>query len=196
MILPPDLAKKALEGRVTMACFSKKTPKCAYKTGHDYALQSGKRQVGRLTVFAIKQIKLENLDLRDAKRLGFRTRTDFFERWKGSSEVWLIHFTLGVHTDPTRIPAAKFGSSGDYVSSVARGLHGCDGEVPESDQRRFATEAVASYQITQAERSGRLQMALEAIREHGGKGPQTNAKLRRAQERARHHADRVVYDAG
>ncbi len=221
MIVPADLAKLILQGKKTMACFSATKPKCFYRPGHDYSLQAGgwfelppKTLKERITVEVVRRCRTDEIDLRDAKRLGFRSRAAFFERWDGSDDVWLVSFVLGIHTDQPRLLAANPGSvqytakkgerwkisescdEGDYVSSPSRAAHGTAEEVSEAAQKRFALEAVGRYQITQAERSGRLQMALEAIREHGGKGPETNQRLRKAQQNARHHADPVVYDVG
>ncbi len=197
MNVPIDLAKKALEGRVSMACLSRTKAKCAYRTGHDYALQSGKRTLGRLTVLDVKASTTPDLTLQDARKLGFRTRTDFYERWKGQETIWLIRFVMGVHVDTPRLLAKRCGThSGDYVSSASQALPETAEEVSSGLQSRYAAEAVVKYQITQAERSGRLQMALETIRKHGGKGPATNQKLRDAQAKARQHGDRVVYDVG
>ncbi len=164
MILPPDLAKKALEGRVTMACFSRKTPKCAYKTGHDYALQSGKRTFEqRLTVLEVREETTSSLDLNDARRMGFRTRTDFFERWKGREEIWLIRFMMGVHTDTPRLLAKRCGThSGDYVSSASQALPETSEEVSEATQRRFAAEGEANLALNHQIPRERL---LEAVKE-------------------------------
>ncbi len=175
MILPPDLAKKALEGRVTMACFSKKTPKCAYKTGHDYALQSGKRSVGRLTVLEVRDSTTSSLDLNDARRMGFRTRTDFYERWKGAEDVWLIRFIMGVHVDTPRLLAKRCGThSGDYVSSASQALPETAEEVSSTTQRRFAAEGAANLALNRQIPRERLVEAVEAMRQQAG-----NAKHRR-----------------
>ncbi len=164
MVLPPDLAKKALEGRVSMACFSRKTPRCAYRVGHDYALQSGKRTVGRLTVLEVRDGTTSSLDLNDARRMGFRTRTDFFERWKGRGDIWLIRFMMGVHTDTPRLLAKRCGThAGDYVSSASQALPETAEEVPESAQRRFAAEGVANLALSHSIPRERLLAAVEEI---------------------------------
>ncbi len=165
MVLPPDLAKKALEGRVSMACFSRKTPKCAYRTGHDYALQSGKRTFEqRLTVLDVREATTSSLDLRDARKLGFRTRTDFFERWKGREDVWLVSFMLGVHTDTPRLLAKRCGThAGDYVASASQALPETAEEVPEASQRRFAAEGVANLALSHSIPRERLLAAVEEI---------------------------------
>ncbi len=154
MILPADLAKLVLQQKKTLACFSATKPKCFYRPGHDYSLQAGgwfelppKTLKERITVESVRRCKTDEVDLRDAKRLGFRSRADFFERWDGSEDVWLVSFVLGVHTDTPRIPAAKFGANGDYTTTASQSLHGSSEEVGSTAHVRFAKEAQEGAQI-------------------------------------------------
>ncbi len=164
MILPADLAKKALEGRVSMACLSRTKAKCAFKPGHDYALQSGKRTLGRLTVLDVKASTTPDLTLQDARKLGFRTRTDFYERWKGQETIWLIRFVMGVHVDTPRLLAKRCGThSGDYVSSASQALPETSEEVSESVQKRFALEAQANLALNRQIPRERLIAAVKEI---------------------------------
>ncbi len=159
MILPADLAKKALEGRVSMACLSRTKAKCAYRPGHDYALQSGKRTLGRLTVLDVKASTTADLGLQDARKLGFRTRTDFYERWKGQQEIWLIRFVMGVHVDTPRLLAKRCGHS--YVAHPAMALPETSEEVSVETHKRFASENAIKRELSLSELQVR---ALEAVR--------------------------------
>ncbi len=163
VILPADLAKKALEGRVSMACLSRTKAKCAFKPGHDYALQSGKHTFQeRLTVTEVKASTTAELTLQDARKLGFRTRTDFYERWKGQETIWLIRFVMGVHVDTPRLLAKRCGThSGDYVSSASQALPETSEEVSAHMQTRFASENAIKRELSLSELQAR---ALEAVR--------------------------------
>ncbi len=190
MILPPDLAKKALEGRVSMACFSRKTPRCAYRIGHDYALQSGKRTVGRLTVLEVRESTTSSLDLNDARRMGFRTRTDFFERWKGCEDIWLIRFTLGVHTDEPRLLCAQLGTSeGDYTKTPSRSAHGAGEEITSALQTRYAVQGRENLAVAHRIPRERL---IEAVKEI--LPPPRNAKDRKQMRTIEHEARRYQVD--
>ncbi len=147
MIFHPDLAKLILQGRKS-ATIRSRSGKCPYKPGHDYALQAGKRTLEqRVTIQDVKPMTIPELDLPTARKLGFRTRTELYERWNGSGDIWLITFVLGVHTDEPRIPAAKFGAHGDYVAAASQSLHGSSEEVGSTAQIRFAREAQEGAQI-------------------------------------------------
>ncbi len=174
MIVPADLAKLILQGKKTMACFSATKPKCFYRPGHDYSLQAGgwfelppKTLKERITVEVVRRCRTDEIDLRDAKRLGFRSRADFFERWDGSDDVWLVGFVLGVHTDQPRLLARRCGThSGDYVSSPSQALPATAEEVSAGMQQRFAAEAVLKREISKEQRKRELSSVLTVLREH------------------------------
>ncbi len=184
MLLPADLAKKALEGRVSMACLSRTKAKCAFKLGHDYALQSGKRTLGRLTVLDVKASTTQDLGLQDARKLGFRTRTDFYERWKGQETIWLIRFVMGIHTDEPRLLCAHIGTSeGDYTKTPSRSARGAGEEVSGAFQGRFAAEGEANLALGRQIPRERLIAAVKEILP----APR-NAKDRKQMRSIEHHA--------
>jgi uncharacterized protein YqfB (UPF0267 family) len=154
MIFFPDMAKLVLSGRKTLTVRSKgwEERECSFKPGRAYAVQLPKRQSRQcLTVLEVRSASIGALGLRDLKRAGFRSRTDFRTWWDehhprliygDESEVWLIGFLLGDHSDQPRLLAAQPGPQrADYVSVGAKTLVGSAEEVPASYQAKLAAEA-------------------------------------------------------
>jgi len=102
---------------------------CRYKPGHTYSVQPGRGQRGLfiITIEAVRQERLGDITLKDAKREGFEglpglklTAVDRFrERWEQlhggwvpDDRVWVIDFSMGdqLHIfDPPRLLAATPG---------------------------------------------------------------------------------------
>jgi hypothetical protein len=173
VIFRPELARKIKEGKKTQTRRVVKG-ECRYKPGRSYALQTGrgKKASERITVMEVRQEKLEEITLRDARREGFRTTADFKDYWTdlhGSFEpeqlVHVISFELGDHTDTPRLLAARPGAPhGDYVSVAALALRGSAEEPSSLWQRKWSSEA----RIAESEASRHLwdekrQKALDAI---------------------------------
>ncbi len=191
MIFPGDLAKLILQGRKS-ATIRSKQGKCPYKPGHDYALQAGKRRLEqRVTVQDVKPTTVAELDLPTARKLGFRTRTELYERWNGSDDVWLITFVLGVHTDTPRLLAKKCGGhAGDYVSSASQALNETSEEVSAAVQSRFAAEAKVNLALAHSVPREALLEAVEVMRRQTG-----NAKHRRRWRSIEHQLSMMQREA-
>lgn len=118
MIFKPELAKLILQGkktqtrRVVKYTERGKTIECRYRAGCVYAVQPGRgsASLGRLTVTEVREECLGDLSLPDARREGFRTRTEFVDYWTvlhgtydPSLKVWVISFVKGDATDTPRL---------------------------------------------------------------------------------------------
>ncbi len=113
-----------------------------------------------ITILNVRTEPLGALDLRDARREGFRTTLEAREYWRSehkrydpSELVHVISFTLGDQTDSDRLPAARPGlPAGDYVSSAARALSGVGAEVSEHLQTKYADEASRGLSVARTAR--------------------------------------------
>lgn len=156
MIFKPELSKLVLQGRKTQTrrrVQDGKKPR--YHAGKSYAVQPGrgKPAVGRITVTDVQLAYLGDIDLRDAKREGFRTRQEFVDYWTGlhgrfdpDVRVWVISFLLGDRTDTGRFLAARPGPPhGDYVTVPALGASGEGEPVSEMELARMTREAHERY---------------------------------------------------
>lgn len=104
MIFDRDLARKVLHGQKTQARrIVVANMDCRYQPGRSYAIQPGtnKASIGRLLVTDLRTEPLGDLTFDDARREGFRTRDEFFERWGSryrkvdkEQPVWVITFKL------------------------------------------------------------------------------------------------------
>jgi hypothetical protein len=158
MIFKPELAKliiqrKKTQTRRTITDRSLAHPYLAQKS---YAVcpGRGKRAMCRITMTEVRQERLGDLSLKDAKREGFVTTQEFFDYWTqlyGSVDhdqtVWVLSFTLGDLTDTLHLLAARPGAPhGDYVTvpHLAMGGSADPGEaVTPAEAERFAKVAGA-----------------------------------------------------
>lgn len=170
MIFASEMAKLVRAGKKTQT----RRRTCRYAPGHSYAIQSGRGKPGngRLTVLEVRQEPLGSISLRDARREGFRTTSEFKDYWMGLHGSWnpyqliyVISFVLGDHTDAPRFLAAKPGlPHGDYVQSGARALRGTNEEVSASVQRRYTLAVEKARESGEAQHRERLLAAIGAIR--------------------------------
>lgn len=114
MIFAPEMVKLILADRKTQTRRIVKPDEkaCRYRIGHAYAIQPGRARPGieRLTITEVRQEKLGDISLPDAKREGFRTRSDFFDYWQRlhgvlhlERQVWVISFVKGDRRDVPRM---------------------------------------------------------------------------------------------
>src|SRR5277367_426367 len=102
MIVPVEVARRISAHQQTVIW--RTGPKCVYKPGRCYALQTQRKRPAKLhvTIAAVVQAEAGELTLRDARRLGHRTTADLIAatpRWDPSERVWLLYFELGDQTD-------------------------------------------------------------------------------------------------
>ena len=86
MIFKPELAKLVKQGRKTMTR-RRVVPgvPCRYEPGKSYAVQPGRGQLSicRLTVTSVREEPWSAISIADARKEGFRTRTEFFDYVRG-----------------------------------------------------------------------------------------------------------------
>jgi uncharacterized protein YhfF len=86
MIFRPELAKKIRVGSKTMTRRQVKPGEmtCRYEPGKAYAVQPGRGKTAtcRITVRDVRQERVGQITLKDAKREGFNTTTEFLDYWQ------------------------------------------------------------------------------------------------------------------
>jgi hypothetical protein len=167
VIFGAALARKALTGAKTQTRRPVRDGKlCRYRVHHTYAVQPGrgKPEAGRILVTAVRQQRLGDITLREARAEGFRTTADFKSAWveihdarwvnadvahghqllgrfaarHADTPVWVIEFTLPV--DPVRLLADR-NARADYVDHHARAMSDEPEAVDEEAQRRITRDA-------------------------------------------------------
>lgn len=142
MIFRPDQAKLILQAKKTQTRRRKGDRNvCRFEAWKPYAVQPGrgKTAVCKITITDVREERLGDLTLKDARREGFATCAEFFEDWRqhygridDDERVWVVSFLLGDRTDTPRFLAARPGPPhGDYVTEPALAAQG-EGE-PVSD---------------------------------------------------------------
>jgi len=138
-----------------------------YRPGRCYKVQNGRKTTDlKVTITSITEEKLEMMTVREARRNGFRTTTEFLEAWKGPKDatVQVISFVVGDQSDTPRLLAARPGPpSGDYTSSTARALRGTAEEAPQAVVSKYAAEAVVNHRATHSMALDGLKQALDGL---------------------------------
>ena len=187
MIVPLEALRRIQEGRQSVLLRS--GPTCFYNVGRPYKVKSKREHEAKLsiTITEKRQIEARSLDLRMARRLGYRTTAELFgsiPRLDPSEQIWLLSFEIGDVSDTPRLLARRPGPGHDYVSTASQALNGSAEEVSEHDHRRYAANSELGRTKTLGEQRKRLQSVLAEIREHAH-DPEVNKKLRDAQRRVR-----------
>jgi hypothetical protein len=112
MIFTAAAVTQISEGKKTMTRRLVKTGEtlCPYEPSHAYAIQpAGGRSKDRLTVSEVRQEKLGDITIKDAKREGHRNIPEFVACWlvehglyAADLDVWVISFAKGDLTDQPR----------------------------------------------------------------------------------------------
>jgi hypothetical protein len=131
---------------------------CPCVVGKAVAVQPGAGKVAtcKITIKEVRQERLGDLSLKDAKREGFTTTAEFFDYWKtlyGSvdkdQQVWVIAFALGDHTDTPRFLSARIGGAGgDYTTVAALGAQGEGEPLSETETEHYGKLAHAKAETT------------------------------------------------
>jgi hypothetical protein len=182
MIFRPELAKKIAAGEKTMTRRPVKDGEkdCRYKPNRVYAVQPGRGRPAnsQITVTEVREERLGDLSLRDAKREGFRTTQAFVDYWSAlyghydaEQLVWVISFVKGDATDTPRLLAARPGGpGGDYTANPARAAKGEPEAVSASLQEKFSQRAREQHTATKRgdwrEQRDRLMAVVREIRAH------------------------------
>src|SRR5450631_2735381 len=106
MILKAEIIKQIQTGKRSMIRLPVKEKTCKYRPGRVYEVKEGQKAPIKLHI----------------------TITDIRQEQHDDRLVWVLRFQKGDHTDSDRLPAARFGPSGDYVSTTARALQGSAAE--------------------------------------------------------------------
>jgi hypothetical protein len=196
MIVPLDVLRHVKEGKVSL--FKRKGPTCSYDVGRVYGLQHERKKPPNIhvTITFKEQRESGSLNLREARRLGFRTTADMIAatpRYDPAELIWLLGFEVGDLTDSDRLPAARFGPAGDYVSSAARALSGVGSEVSEATQKRYAAQSEATYAQILSDKRKRALDAIADVQEYAT-SPRERKRLRAAANQIR-ALDNVAPDA-
>jgi uncharacterized protein YhfF len=148
VIVRPEIAKLILQGKKSQHRRPAETNTCRYQTGKAYAIQPGlgKTAVCRITIGEVRRESLGDITLKDAKKEGYTTTTEFFDYWRdlhGSVDkdipVWVISFQIGDRTDTPRYLAARIGPPhGDYVTEPALAASGEGEPVSDWELAQFA----------------------------------------------------------
>lgn len=185
MIFRTELAKLIVQQRKSQTRRVVTSTTCRYEIGKSYAVQPGrgKPAICRITITDIRQERLGQITLRDAKREGFVTTQEFFDYWAElyggvdrEQRVWVISFVIGDQTDRPRLLAARPGPPhGDYTHEPRLAARAEPEPVSDRDLQRFAERArqvdSARLRHNQAERLAQplhLRVAeLEVLHEAG-----------------------------
>ena len=145
MIFRPELAKLIRQGRKSQTRRLGDT--CRYEVGKSYSVQPGRGKPGicRITILQVRSEPLGAITLKDARKEGFVTTTEFFDYWKGlygtvdrEMPVWVLSFALGDLTDIPRLLAARPGAPhGDYVSESYLAMVDEGEAISAADAERF-----------------------------------------------------------
>jgi len=85
MIFKPELVKKIQAGTKTMTRRPVRPGEksCTYEEGHSYAVTPGRGKLAvlRITVTEVRREHVGQINLRDARKEGFRTTGEFFDYW-------------------------------------------------------------------------------------------------------------------
>ena len=176
MIFRPELVKKIGAGTKTMTRRPVNAPHCRYRLNHVYSVQPGRGKPGtiQITITEVREERLGDLSLRDAKREGFRTTQDFIDYWRGlygsydaEQMVWVISFVKGDATDTPRLLAARPGGpGGDYTANPARAAKGEPEAISVRLQERYAREGEERDKSRLGELRSRALAAIGAIEPH------------------------------
>ncbi len=190
MIFGLEMYRAVLAGKKTQT----RRFKCRYEPGKSYALQPGrgKEAKHRITITEVRQERLGDITLRDARKEGFRTTQDFrdywtklYQRFNPDAEIYVISFELGDTTDAPRLLGRHPGH--DYVSSTAQALPNTAEEISAHTQAIYTKESEQGLRIARMARyeASRAQLiaAINEIRPYASQ--RANDKLRGIERQVR-----------